>query len=122
MIRAKKRDKKVIASFHTIHFESPETEWGISRKEKDLLAEALPLLDALTVFTRGAYQAVTRTFPHFHERVVLLRHGVHLHPPIRQGEVREKLLQYLINQPDIPSQKKRDPQEAYPYFFSPKTG
>jgi len=118
---AKKRNKKVVASFHTIHFQCPETEFGLRKKEEDLLNEALPLLDALTVFTKGAHRAVIRTFPQYQDRVLVLRHGVHLYPPIRQEEAKKKLLKYLINEPDIPSQKKKDLEKAYAHFFSPKT-
>jgi len=118
---AKKRNKKVVASFHTIHFQSPETEAGMQKKEHDLLTEALPLLDALTVFTRGTYQAVTEAFPQYQNKVVILRHGVHLYPSIEQGEAKNKLLEYLINEPDILSQKKKELKKIYAHFLSPKT-
>nr|MBC8276361.1 hypothetical protein [Chloroflexota bacterium] len=45
---AKTRKKKVIASFHTIHFESDETESGMRSQEETLLRDALPLLDVMT--------------------------------------------------------------------------
>lgn len=118
---AKKKNKKVVASFHTIHFQSPETEAGMEKKEHYLLTEALPLLDALTVFTRGAYQAVIRTFPQYQDKVVILRHGVHLYPPIEREEAKKKLLKYLLNEPNILSQKKKELEKIYAHFFSPKT-
>jgi len=118
---AKKKNKKVVASFHTIHFQSSETEAGMEKKELDLLTEALPLLDALTVFTRGAYQAVTKAFPKCQNKVVILRHGVHLYSSIEQEEAKKKLLEYLLNEPDILSQKKKELEKIYAHFFSPKT-
>lgn len=118
---AKKRGKKVAASFHTIHFQSPDTDWGMEEKEIDLLEKALPLLDACTVFTRGAHQALTRAFPRSRKKVVVIRHGVYLHSLVSQMEAREKLIGYLINQADISSQKKKDLKKYYSSFFSPKT-
>lgn len=118
---AKKRNKKVVASFHTIHFQSPETEAGMQEKEHDLLTEALPLLDALTVFTRGAYRAVTEAFPQYQDKVVILRHGVHLYPSIEQEEAKKKLLEYLINEPNILSQKKKEIKKIYAHFLASKT-
>jgi len=53
--------------------------------------------------------------------VVVIRHGVHLHPLVSQTEAREKLIRYLINLADIPSQKKRELKKYYSFFFSPKT-
>jgi len=118
---AKKRGKKVAASFHTIHFQSPDTDWGMEEKEIDLLEKALPLLDACTVFTRGAHQALTRAFPRSRKKVVVIRHGVYLHSLVSQMEAREKLIGYLIDQADISSQKKKDLKKYYSSFFSPKT-
>ena len=118
---AKKRGKKVVASFHTIHFQSPETDLGMQEKETDLLEKTLPLLDACTVFTRGAHQALTRAFPRYRKKVVVIRHGVYLHSLVSQREAREKVIRYLIDQADISSQKRRDLKKYYSFFFSPKT-
>jgi len=118
---AKKRIKKVVASFHTIHFQSSETKSGMRKKEQDLLENVLPLLDALTVFTRGAYQAIIEAFPQYQDKVVILRHGVHLYPFIEREEAKKKLLEYLIDKPNILSQKKEELKKIYAQFFSPKT-
>jgi len=93
----------------------------MQKKEQDLLRDALPLLDALTVFTRGAYQAVIKVFPRYQDKVVILRHGVHLYPSIGQEEAKKKLLEYLLNEPNILSQKKKELKKIYVQFFSPKT-
>ena len=87
----------------------------------NLLEKALPLLDACTVFTRGAHQALTRAFPKYRKKVVVIRHGVYLHSLVSQREAREKLIGYLIDQADISSQKRRDLRKYYSLFFSPKT-
>jgi len=118
---AKEKDKKVVASFHTVHFESPETESGLRWEEEEFLAKVLPLLDAATVFTEGAYRAVVRRFPQHQDRVVLLRHGVHLYPRWGQKRAKETLVRYLMRRPHIPLQKKRDLHRVYHHFFSPRT-
>ena len=118
---AKTRKKKVIASFHTVHFESDETDSGMRRQEEDLLKDALPLLDAMTVFSNGAYWAVSRAFPQYEDKVVVLRHGVHLYPPVSQRQAKESLLGYLINQADMSSDKKQELKQMYHHFFSKET-
>jgi len=118
---AKGRKKKVIASFHTIHFESDETESGMRRQEEALLKDALPLLDVMTVFSDGAYRAVSRAFPQYKDKVVVLRHGVHVYPQVSQLEARESLLGYLINQADISQDKKQELKQMYHHFFSKET-
>jgi len=99
---ARKRKKKITASFHTIHFQSEETPYGMRWIEWELLKETLPVVDALTVFTNGAYQAVAMAFPAYKEKIMVLRHGVHLYPKVSQKEAREKILAYLIDQANIP--------------------
>jgi glycosyltransferase involved in cell wall biosynthesis len=104
----KRRENKVGASFHTIHFQSEETSWGMQEKEWGLLREALPLLDFITVFSLGAYRAVVGAFPHYREKVVVLRHGVHRYPRVSQDEARRKLVSYLIHQAKIPLREKEE--------------
>ena len=118
---AKTRKKKVIASFHTVHFESDETESGMWSQEEELLRDALPLLDVMTVFSDGAYRAVSGAFPQYKDKVVVLRHGVHLYPQVSQQEARESLLGYLINRADISPDKKQELKQMYHHFFSKET-
>lgn len=103
---AKSRGKKVGASFHTIHFQSKETSYGMQTKEIELLGEALPFLDFVTVFTLGAQRAVIEAFPQYSEKVLVLRHGVHQYPKISKEYAREKLFNYL-SQLDIVSPFER---------------
>ena len=115
--QAKDEGKKVISSFHTIHFESLETESGMQRKEEDLLGDALPFLDGVTAFTDGAYRAVIRGFPSYRDKVTVLRLGVNLYPQVSQEEARERLLRYLINHPNIPPTERQKLKAMYPRFF-----
>lgn len=96
--QAKQKKKKVIISLHTIHFQSTETSFGLQEKEKKLLYEILPFIDAVTVFSNGAYKSVINTCPEYKDKVVVLRHGVHLYPEIDKNEAKKILLKYLINQ------------------------
>ena len=118
---AKRRGNKVAASFHTIHFQSEETPSGMNRKEEELLKETLPLVDALTVFTNGAYRAVLEAFPEYAEKVMVLRHGVHLYPTMSQHEARKKFLSYLVNRAEIPLFQKRELSGAEAFFHSRDT-
>lgn len=102
----KQRKKKVGASFHTIHFQSGEMKWGMQEKEVNLLREALPLLDFATVFSQGAYRAVVEAFPHYRQKVVALRHGVHHYPTVTKDYARQKLFDYLTQLTSIPPSEK----------------
>ncbi len=102
----KLRGKKVGGSFHTIHFQSEETPWGMQLKEMELLGKALPLLDFITVFTVGAYNAVVRAFPQYKEKVLVLRHGIHNYPKVSREYAREKFFCYLSQLPSIPNSEK----------------
>ncbi len=102
----KQRGKKVGASFHTIHFQSKETPWGMQEKEVELLKEALPLLDFITVFSIGARQAVIKAFPQYEEKVLVLRHGIHHYPRVSKEYAREKLFEYLSQLPSIAPPEK----------------
>jgi len=104
---AKGKKKRVGVSFHTIHFQAEETSSGMTKREFEILSKTLPLVDFLTVFTDGAYRAVVKAFPQYEERVVVLRHGVHLYPKVNRYDARKEFFSYLINQAEItPSQKK----------------
>jgi len=103
---AKKRGKKVGASFHTIHFQSEETPWGMQEKEFELLKEVLPILDFATVFTIGAKKAVISAFPEYSSKIFVLRHGVHCYPKVSKEFARERLFNYLSQLTNIPPIEK----------------
>ncbi len=118
---AKSRGNKVVASFHTIHFETEETPWGMCRNEEQLLRETLPLVDTLTVFTDGAHRTVRNAFPEFDHKIMVLRHGVHLYPKIDPEQARKRVFSYLINDAAIPSFQKKELKAAEALFYSKNT-
>jgi len=102
MIKEAKANKnKVIVSFHSIDFESKETESGINLIEERLLYDILPWIDLSTVFTDGAYRAVIRKFPQYKDKVVVLRHGVHVYPQMSEKDARKRLLRHRIDRAEI---------------------
>ena len=118
---AKRGGNKVAASFHTIHFQSKETPSGMNKKEEELLREALPLVDALTVFTNGAYKSVLEAFPQYAEKIVVLRHGVHLYPKVSPHEARKSFFSYLVNKAEIPLFQKMELNVAEDNYHSRDT-
>lgn len=118
---AKDKENKVIVSFHTIHFESKETESGMAIMEEKLLYNVLPWIDLATVFTDGAYQAVIRKFPKYKDKIVVLRHGVHNYPRMSKENARERLLRYLIDRAEIPTAIKEELKNLSPQLFSDNT-
>ncbi len=115
---AKARKNKVIVSFHTMHFESKETESGMRLVEERLLNKVLPWIDLTTVFTDGAYWAIIRKFPQYKDKVVVLRHGVHIHPRMNKEEARKRLLRYLIDRAEICATMKQGLKDLPPQLFS----
>lgn len=93
--QARRRGARTIATFHTIHFESDETEAGITRQEESLMKLVLPLLDAATVFSDGAYSALAEAFPFFADKLVVLRHGVYEYQNATMEESRSALWEYI---------------------------
>lgn len=93
--RVKQKGARTAATFHTIHFESIETEYGMKTREQHLMGAVLPLLDCATVFSDGAYRALTEAFPQFARKVVVLRHGTHTYAPIGRDIARRRLIGYL---------------------------
>jgi hypothetical protein len=85
---------------HTLHFQSDETVYGLRQKEYAFLRMLLPHTDAVTVFSGGAYKAVTAAFPEHTDKVHVLRHGTHLYPEtssLSRAEAKAKLHDYLLS-------------------------
>ena len=93
--RIKQKGTRTAATFHTIHFESAETEFGLTMREQRLMGAVLPVLDVATVFSDGAYRALSEAFPQFAAKVVVLRHGTHRYAPIGRDSARRRLIEYL---------------------------
>ncbi|MFC1914851.1 hypothetical protein ACFLWK_01185, partial [Chloroflexota bacterium] len=98
-----------VVTFHTIHFQSQETSTGLRRRQYNLLQDLLPHVEAITVFSRGAYRAVAEAFPEYRDKVHILKHGIHNYPEIRtltRREAKEKLNDYLIYESDLDLETK----------------
>jgi glycosyltransferase involved in cell wall biosynthesis len=92
-------DQVKVVSLHTLHFQSSETTCGLRRNEYSFLRLLLPHTDAITVFSDGVYQAVTRAFPEHRDKVHVLRHGIHLNPIIARmsrAEAKVRIHEYLV--------------------------
>ncbi|MFO8010193.1 MAG: hypothetical protein R6U89_05195 [Dehalococcoidia bacterium] len=92
-------DTPVVITFHTLHFQSNETPEGLRRNEVHLLDEILPKVQAVTVFSRGVYNAVIRAFPTHTSKIHMIRHGIHSFPEVSRlsrKEAREQLNDYLL--------------------------
>jgi glycosyltransferase involved in cell wall biosynthesis len=92
-------DQIKVVSLHTLHFQSSETTYGLRRQEYAFLRLLLPYTDAITVFSDGVYQAVTKAFPEHRDKVHVLRHGIHLNPTIARmsrAKAKARIHEYLV--------------------------
>lgn len=88
-----------VVTFHTLHFQSSETPTSLRKYQYDLLRTLLPYVEAITVFSRGVYQAVTSAFPEHHDKVYIMKHGIHSYPEmsrLSRKEAKEKLNDFLL--------------------------
>ena len=120
LLKMLKKQKK-IASFHTIHFQSKETKYGLDKGEYLLLKNTLPYLDVATFFTDGARSAVMAAFPNHSHKLILLRHGTHLYPKITRKEAKHKLFEYLTTKANISERDKKGLKNLSSIFFKKKT-
>lgn len=98
-----------VVTFHTLHFQSTETSTGLRREQYDLLQILLPHVEAITVFSRGVYHAVTSAFPEYREKVYIVKHGVHSYPEISRlsrKEAKEKLNDFLLYESSLHRETK----------------
>ena len=117
----RKLKNKKIASFHTIHFQSKQTNYGLTRREYFILKKTLPYLDAATFFTNGAYNAVNLAFPKYKNKIVLLRHGTHLYKKITRKAAKHRLFVYLTEEANIPKKSRQGILDLESIFFKRKT-
>lgn len=102
-------DLPKIVTFHTLHFQSNETKYGLCQDQYEMLYDLLPQVEAITVFSRGVCRAVTSAFPEYLEKVHLIRHGVHQYPEISgftRTEAKKKLHDFLIHESDLRQETK----------------
>ena len=105
----KNLDIPKVVTFHTIHFQSPETPTGLRRDQYDLLRTLLPYVEAITVFSRGVYHAVTSAFPEHRDKVYVMKHGIHSYPEISRlsrKEAKEKLNDFLLYESGLDRETK----------------
>lgn len=98
-----------VITLHTIHFQSQETSTGLRIRQYNLLQDILPHVEAITVFSRGAFRAVAEAFPQYRDKVNIIRHGIHIYPEIcnlTRREAKEKLNDYLIYESDLDLETK----------------
>ena len=98
-----------VVSFHTLHFQSRETPYGLRREQYDLLSILLPYVDAITVFSRGVHQTVTMAFPEYRAKVYVLKHGIHSYPEVSQlsrKEAKEKLNDFVLYESNLNRETK----------------
>ena len=102
-------DMRKVVTFHTLHFQSPETPTGLRRDQYNLLRTLLLYVEAITVFSRGVYHAVTSAFPEHRDKVYVMKHGIHSYPEISRlsrKEAREKLNDYLLYESGLDREAK----------------
>ena len=112
-----------VVTIHTLHFQSPETPSGLTEYEYNLLRDLLPTVDAITVFSHGVHSAVTSAFPRHHEKVHVMKHGIHTYPDISRmsrREAKEKLHDFLIHESDLPQKIKKSLRKQR-IFLDPQT-
>jgi len=111
-----------VVSPHSLHFQSGETIYGLRLREHSFLRLLLPHIDAITVFSEGVYQAVTRAFPEYREKVHVLRHGTHLYLKIaKMGrlEAKNRIHEFLIGESGL-DQVSKDKLRHERVFLDPE--
>jgi glycosyltransferase involved in cell wall biosynthesis len=102
-------DIPTVVTFHTLHFQSIETRYGLRKEQYEFLSILLPYVDAITVFSRGVYGAVAAAFPEYIDKIHVIKHGIHHYPEVSRltrREAREKLSDYLLYDTDLNSRTK----------------
>jgi len=113
---------KKVVSFHTIHFQSKQTPWGMEKREYNLLKGIFPWVDAVTVFSRGSYLAIKKAFPQYINKTFILKHGIHYFPRIikmSKDTAKRKVFQFLIGKSNLEEEKKTE-LEKEKIFLDPK--
>ncbi len=106
----KEVDFPKVVTLHTVHFERDETPSGLCLAQYLFLKKLLPNVDAITVFSRGAYLAVATAFPQYREKVFVLKHGIPSHSLISnmsRQEARSRLHEYLVKESDLNVESKK---------------
>ena len=113
---------KKVVSFHTIHFQSKRTPWGMEKREHNLLKAIFPWVDAVTVFSKGSFLAIKKAFPKYISKTCILRHGTHFFPEVikmSKVEAKREINQFLIEKSDLKEEKKFELKKEN-IFLDPK--
>lgn len=116
-------DRTKVVTFHSLHFQSSETPYGLRRKEHYFLSLLLPHVDAITVFGNGVYRAVTYAFPEYRGKVRVLRHGIHFHPEVAEMsrcEAKARVHDFLVGASGL-DQASKDRLRQQRVFIDPDT-
>ena len=116
-------DQIKVVSSHSLHFQDSETPHGLRKREYSFLLLLLPHTDALTVFSNGVYQTVTRAFPEYSDKVHVIRHGIHLYPRtarMSRGEAKARIHEYLVGESGL-DQASKDDLRQQRVFLDPNT-
>ncbi len=112
-----------VVTFHSLHFQSPETATGLRSGEYNLLQALLPHIEAITVFSHGVYCAVTSAFPEHREKVYIIKHGIHSYPEITRlsrKEAKEKFNDFLLYESGL-DQETKEVVHRQRIFLDPTT-
>lgn len=121
IMKAKRSGARTICTFHTIHFESTDTESGLTFAEEELASVLLGLLDGCTVFSDGAYRALSRAFPECQRKIRVLRHGVHRYPVASRDTARRKVLAYFRDKKFFAEGRESQERDLTSALTSPDT-
>jgi glycosyltransferase involved in cell wall biosynthesis len=118
----KNLDNVKIVTLHSLHFQSSETPYGLRRNEFSFLRLLLRRTDAITVFSDGVHEAISRAFPEYSDKVYLLRHGTHLYPKsakMSREEAKAIIHEYLVGESDL-GQASKDNLSQQGVFLDPE--
>ena len=98
-----------VVTFHSLHFQSCETPFGLRATQYRMLKSLLPNVDAITVFSRGVFRAVTSAFPEHAGKVHVLRHGVCSYAEVAhlsRRQAKEAFNDFLLGESDLEPETK----------------
>jgi len=117
----RKLDMPRIITFHTLHFQSAETPNGLRINEYNMLEKMLPHVEAVTVFSKGVFNAVSSAFPEYQKKIHILKHGIHSYPEINRlnrREARQRFNDFLLYESDLKKTIKEDLQKRNVFLDS----
>jgi glycosyltransferase involved in cell wall biosynthesis len=114
-------DRPKIVSLHSLHFQSTETVYGLTKNEYSFLRMLMPEVDAITVFSDGVFKAVTSAFPGYRNKVYVMWHGTHVYPAMAEmsrAEAKARIFQYLAYESDLDERYKENLKQSRVFLDS----